>query len=291
MPVAAPSGSSSSSSTPPLPGSSSGNLPWWRRLLDETKEVGKATSAQITRLAKYWSALWRGRSLRRDATSAQRALGQRMVETGHGDPQLRSQIAALDEKIRQAEAAKQSTRAFQAERDALLLRLAEPAMAQKVVTPADAEHRKALDAQAALQRHAQASTTARATLPPSDKTGWRRMLIGVGTMSGFCILGFCLMCGGMATLLGPGGTTGDSGLTGKQGNTSTATLTARQLLLAYTANEKEADKKYNGSILELVGVVQDHDELGGIHLEGGTDIRLTITCGFDEKTHFGRRLC
>jgi antitoxin component YwqK of YwqJK toxin-antitoxin module len=204
VPECAPTATSPKVSPPPLPTPSpSASAPWWRRFLDEAREVGKATWAQTVCLVKYGAVLWRGRSARREATSALRALGERMFRSGVGDPQVRSQIAALEDKVRQAEAAKQPTKALNAERESLLLRLAEPALTQKgIIKPAEAEHQKALDTQATLQQHAQATTAARKALPPPDKTGWRRVAIGYALCGCFFLLILGLMSGGDGTRSG-----------------------------------------------------------------------------------------
>jgi hypothetical protein len=174
----------------PESGSSSvpGNLPtenhaWWMTILIEVKETGKATWGQVARLVKYGVALWRGRSIQREAISAKCALGQHMVETGQGDPEIRSQVAVLAEKISKVELAKQPTKTFQAERDSLLLRLAaQPPKQNGPNGKIEPQVARAKEAEAKCQEHTLASTAARASLFPSNSTGWRRVLTGFGAV-------------------------------------------------------------------------------------------------------------
>jgi len=175
-------------------------LPWWKRALSEVQETASATWGQVVRLICYLRGLWQKRSLDKANLDAQRRLGNRIYEAGGGDPTLRSEIATLDEMVRQAEVNKESTKALQAERETLILQLAANAVAQPDPIPGvEAEHAKAKEAHVEAQRHDDAMTVAKTDLPPKDRTAWRRVVIGFGTVSGVFLLGSCIMCGGMAS--------------------------------------------------------------------------------------------
>lgn len=217
-PVPQPSAAQLASSVaPPVHRDSEPAVPRWKRALGEVREIGIATWDQAARLVKYGRSLWRNRTLGRTALNTQLALGDRMYRVGSGDPQVRSQIAGMDEKIRQAEARKESARALNSEREKLLLQLAAAALGQSVPPPgAEAECAKAKEAQEAMQRHVEATARARAALPPKDRRARGRVLIGIGTVGGLCLLAFCLLCGGMASFLGFRGS-GGSGTIGSDG--------------------------------------------------------------------------
>jgi len=86
------------------------------------------------------------------------ALGQRMLEIGLGDPQLRQQIAVMDERIRIVQEAKGSTRSSKAERDRLVCNLASHALTNQEPS-VEHEIRNVREAETALNDH---------------QLGWRR---------------------------------------------------------------------------------------------------------------------
>jgi hypothetical protein len=89
--------------------------------------------------------------LRRAFLAAKLALGERMYAAGIDDGRLAAQIAAVDQRLRQAEAAGVSLRELLAKRQDLILRLAAAALAEEAPLPgADAEYEQARLAQAAL---------------------------------------------------------------------------------------------------------------------------------------------
>ncbi|HKI33957.1 MAG TPA: hypothetical protein VKA46_19040 [Gemmataceae bacterium] len=91
--------------------------------------------------------------LRRAFLAAKLALGERMYAAGIDDGHLRAQIAAVDQTIRQAEAAGVSPVEMLPKRRELLLRLAAAALQDDAPLPgADAEYERARQAQAALQQ-------------------------------------------------------------------------------------------------------------------------------------------
>jgi hypothetical protein len=90
-------------------------------------------------------------SLRRAFLAAKLALGERMYAAGIDDGHLGAQIAAVDQRIRQAEAAGISLLELLAQRRNLILRLAAAALEEDAPLPgADAEYERARLARAAL---------------------------------------------------------------------------------------------------------------------------------------------
>jgi hypothetical protein len=113
-----------------------------------------ATLSKPLQLAKQGLNLWRKRRLSRAFVEAQGALGERMYAAGIDDGELGARISALDERLRWAEAVPGSTLALRAARHQLVLQLAAAALEDDGPLPgADAEYRRAREAQAALERH------------------------------------------------------------------------------------------------------------------------------------------
>ncbi len=105
-------------------------------------------------LAKHGMDLWRKRRLSGAFVEAQSVLGERMYAAGIDDGELGAKISALDEQLHQAEAVGGSTQALKAARRQLVLQLAAAALEDDGPLPgADAEYRRAREAQAALERH------------------------------------------------------------------------------------------------------------------------------------------
>jgi hypothetical protein len=105
-------------------------------------------------LAKQGLNQWRMRRLSRAFVEASAALGERMYAAGIDDGELVARISALDEELRLAEAVPGSTAALRATRRQLVLQLAAAALEDDGPLPgADAEYRRAREAQAALERH------------------------------------------------------------------------------------------------------------------------------------------
>ena len=194
---------------PPLPPAVPANnpgSPWWKRLLHEVKEIGVATWGLTCRCAHYATESWKGRALRRACTDAQVALGERLNEQKVGNSQIQAQIAALYEQIRQAEATKQSSSAFKTQRRSLILQLAAPALGRQAVPHgAAAEHQKATDAKATVERYEEDMKLVRAFLPPRDSVGWRRVGIGYGMAGCMFVLGLILVVGGRGWHSAPDG--------------------------------------------------------------------------------------
>ena len=108
---------------------------------------------------------WRKRRLSSAFVEAQAALGERMYAAGIDDGELGPKIYALDERLLWTNALGGSTQALKAARRQLVLQLAAAALEDDGPLPgADAEYRKAREAQAALGTHemsADARRTAR----------------------------------------------------------------------------------------------------------------------------------
>lgn len=113
-----------------------------------------ATLNNPVRLVKHGMDLWRKRRLSRAFVEAQAALGECMYAVGIDDGELGAKISALDEQLCRAEVVGGSTQAFKAARRPLVLQLAAAALEDDGPLPgADAEYRKAREAQVALDRH------------------------------------------------------------------------------------------------------------------------------------------
>jgi hypothetical protein len=91
--------------------------------------------------------------LRRALLAAELDLGERMYVAGIDDGHLAAQLAALDQRIRRADAARLPLGPLLARRRELLLRLAAAALGEDAPLPgADAEYARARSAQAALRQ-------------------------------------------------------------------------------------------------------------------------------------------
>jgi hypothetical protein len=90
-------------------------------------------------------------SVERRIHAAQAALGERMYAAGIDDGELGAKISTLDQQLRRTEAVGGSTQALRAARRQLVLQLATAALEDDGPLPgADAEYRRAREAQAAL---------------------------------------------------------------------------------------------------------------------------------------------
>jgi hypothetical protein len=144
---------------------------------------------QPVRLASYVKAWRRRRISGRAFSDAQLALGRRMYTAGIDDGESEGRMQFLDNEGRGTEAAKPSSKARDAERARLLIRLAASALAEEAPLPgADAEYRRAQEARAALREHDTELATAKALLIPQGKVGWCRVAVGCGAMGFFLFL-------------------------------------------------------------------------------------------------------
>jgi len=92
------------------------------------------------------------RSFRKAYAQARIALGKRMLALGIDDGELGSEIRLVEDAIASCDAAGEDCKALRLERLHLLVKLADAALANDAPLPgADAELRRALDAQRALR--------------------------------------------------------------------------------------------------------------------------------------------
>ena len=113
-----------------------------------------ATLSVLLLPAKHGMDLWRKRRLKGAFAEAQAALGERMYAAGIDDGELGARISALEEQLRRAKAVGRSTQALKATRRQLVLQLAAAALEDDGPLPgADAEYRRAREAQAALEEY------------------------------------------------------------------------------------------------------------------------------------------
>ena len=112
-----------------------------------------ATLSVLLLPAKHGMDLWRRRRLSGAFVEAQATLGERMYAAGIDDGELGAKISTLDGQLRRAKAVGGSTQALKATRRQLVLQLAAAALEDDGPLPgADAEYRRAREAQAALER-------------------------------------------------------------------------------------------------------------------------------------------
>lgn len=144
-----------------------------------------ATLSKPLQLAKHGMDLWRKRRLIGAFVEAQAALGECMYAAGIDDGEIGAKISALDEELRRAESLGGSTQALKATRRQLVLQLAAAALEDDGPLPgADAEYRRAREAQAALDRHEKSVNAQRtASLEPVNFTVVMPLLVeAVGTV-------------------------------------------------------------------------------------------------------------
>lgn len=200
-----------------------GKLPWWKRILHETQACVRATWEQTVRLARFGTGSWRRRSLQGSLAQAHLALGERMYISGSGAPQVRQQIAAVEAKIREAQGAKQSTKVMTRERQALVLKLSEPALSQqKAPNAAEAEHKKVKDIQAALQTQEQGMGQARTALLPVQRGDRIRVAAGYASIACVLLLAVVVLGRGKSGSTDGTGSTGSTASSGGDGKTPVA---------------------------------------------------------------------
>lgn len=173
-------------------------MPLWKKPLLEIQEIAMATWGQTERAFRFAQGKWHQRSLRKAVPHARLTLGQRLVEKQCGDVQVRGQIAALDEKIRILTEGKGSTKAPKAERDRLIMALADEALGKSTAPPGvEEDYQKATKAQSDIQAHTDKMANLRGGLFPKGVPAWGRVSVGYAAIA-FILVGPLLFLSGKA---------------------------------------------------------------------------------------------
>jgi S1-C subfamily serine protease len=139
-----------------------------------------ATAAQAGRLVGYWGSSRQATRLARHARRSQFALGLGLFRRGLGDPELLRQVKELEDRLRVLGEAGGSSRQALRDRDALLVRLAEPWLQSPTPPPnLEEEHERAVHAERARLHTETAHAHARSTLYPASRAGRARVLGGL----------------------------------------------------------------------------------------------------------------
>ncbi len=164
-----------------------GRMRLWKRPFLELNEIAHATWGQTNRLFQFARNKWHLKSLTTVGLNAKLALGHRLVENKVGDEQIRNSIAGLDERIRILSEGKGLTKAPKAERDRLIMTLADEALAKPATPPGvEEEYRKAKQAQADLHSLTEKMGNLRAGLFPAQAAAWGRVVAGFTVVA--CLL-------------------------------------------------------------------------------------------------------
>jgi len=177
VPAEAQPAPASVASAPPAPMAEQRPSTRWRRFLTEAVEVPRTTAIHSGRFLAYAGGAIRGAWLRRHVDRAQIALGDRLFQSGSGDPGLREQIRTLDGQPRRAKR----------RRRALLRELAAPAVSANTA-PADTanEWQRLQQTRASLAAHQAKMRQARSALAPTGTASWLRLAGGCGLAA--CVL-------------------------------------------------------------------------------------------------------
>jgi uncharacterized protein (TIGR03067 family) len=196
-----------------LRGAIAATVPFWKRMAFEIRETASQTWAQTARITAYAAALVRSYFLGRHLYEKQLALGEKLYQAGLGDQNLRQQIAQIEERIRNVQAAKASTRLLRTERKGLHIRLTESYLENESVPPeVEQEHRGAQKAKESLDAQRQQAATKRDSLLPETPIAALRVSAGCAGLALFVLfLGFLL--GPSPTLHGTGSNGGARDLT------------------------------------------------------------------------------
>jgi hypothetical protein len=126
----------------------------WTGLRLEKIVLAAMANLSKLRLVKHGMNLWHRRRLSGAIVEAQAVLGECMYAAGIDDGELGAKIIALDDQLRLAQTGGGSIQGLKAARRQLVLQLAAAALEDHGPLPgADAEYRRAREAQAALDRH------------------------------------------------------------------------------------------------------------------------------------------
>jgi S1-C subfamily serine protease len=149
-----------------------------KRLLRELAVISFATFRQTLKPFTLVFEIHRRNRLRRKAGDAQFALGQRLYETRQGDKKVRARIQALGERIHGIQDVRGDARQQVAERKALILQLADPALAAKSAPDAEGELERARLARASFEAQEKSLGGALGGLLPPDRATWCRTVAG-----------------------------------------------------------------------------------------------------------------
>src|SRR5579871_6660963 len=159
-------------------------MAYLRRIAIECAETVIATSRQSVRLLNFCRAVFRRRSLERQAVRAKLVLGDAIARAGQGEMQLRLQLDSLTTEITAAEVRKQSTKGLQSERRRLVLQLSSLALEQSQLMPGlEPEMVQARKADESFLMQVAAASILRAGLPPKSQVEWRRVSLGYATIA------------------------------------------------------------------------------------------------------------
>jgi len=252
MPAPAPAPMAAPPAAAPMPDMTT---PGWKRALRtvggksaragkwvavETGKTAAATWGQTVRLASYGRNSLRHRSLRSREVRAQLALGERLYAAGGGDPQLRQQVAMIDQQILAAEATKASTKGLKAQRQDFLQKMGAAGLSQPMAPHGvETEFQQARESHAQVVKQTEELKTARATLPPRDKGTMLR--VGVGYAVSTCFMGLAVVwaTGGLGGNKAPAPAPAPVGLAKLKSDTSLSLVPADAAFYATTLRNRE----------------------------------------------------
>jgi hypothetical protein len=149
----------------------------------ESQRIVAETVRHMRGLLEYATALWLHHLLGKATAQLQIVLGVKMVHAGVGDSELREQIRTLSDRIENAKAVNDSTKAMDRERRALYIRLAATTLANTAEAGTEPEHHNAVSAMDTLKSQDALLAAAKGSLRPNDRVGWRRICVGYGVMA------------------------------------------------------------------------------------------------------------
>jgi S1-C subfamily serine protease len=178
----APAGSVLAPATPVVVAEAPAQTPVVAGALNALTQVPRALMAAVAqtgRLLGYWGSKRQSARLARHACRAQVALGLGLFRRGLGEPTLLGQVRAVEDRLRAIGEAGGSPRATLRERDALLVRLAQPWLSSATAPPyLEQEHARAVHAERARVHQAAAHARSHSALYPSSDAGRARVLGG-----------------------------------------------------------------------------------------------------------------
>jgi hypothetical protein len=156
--------------------------------LDQASSIAADTWTFTVGLCRYSWAKSKFSSLEPAAVEAQAALGEAMMTHALGNPQVRAQIAMLDQRLRGQQDGEAVKKTLAGERQQLVAELALAAMASERPLTAEVKdaHLRAVTARDSLSRHRQTLADHRQIFEDSWKTRRRNAAIG------YIIVGFAL---------------------------------------------------------------------------------------------------